>query len=54
MSLHQKISTFNIQVRVDTPLGTWQTSLSTHFFKQVFFSFGVNYTFPLSKKKDKT
>ena len=54
ISLHQTISAFNFEVRMYTPLGTWQTSLSTHFFKQLFFSFGVNYNFPLSKNKEKT
>jgi len=53
ISLQQKITFFNIEVRMYTPFGTWKTGVRSDLFRYVFFSVGVNYSFSLSKKNEK-
>ncbi len=53
ISIQQQIKRFNFELRIDAPIGDNYVGWQFTGTKYMFYTLGFNYTFPLSKKKEK-
>jgi hypothetical protein len=54
ISIQQRVQRFSIELRIDSPIGDNYGGWYFTGAKYMFFNLGINYTFPLSKKKEKS